>query len=151
MDQQEDIYIENGSPILGKEEYIFWSTRMKIYLKALGPGVWNALITDYIPPKIIRTPTQKKSNKNNANAIEAILDGISQSIKRKIGPCVSAKEPWVKLENIYSNEEITQTNLAICKYDSEDITQDEENLFIGTITQTSKYNLDVEREVNLET
>ena len=151
MDQQEVIYTENGSPILGKEEYIFWSTRMESYMKALEPCVWNAVITNYIPPKRIRTPTQKKSKKNNANAIEAILDGISQSIKRKIGPCVSSKELWVNLKNIYSNEEIAQANLAIFKYDSEDITEDEENLFIGKITQTSEDNSNVEREVNLET
>ena len=55
------------------------------------------------------------------------------------------------MEKLYSNEEIAQTNLAICKYDSEDITGDEENIFIGTITQTSEDNSDVEIEVNLET
>ena len=65
MDQQEEIYTENGSPILGKEEYIFWSTRMKSYLKELRHGVWNAMIIDYIPLKRIRTPTQKKSKKTN--------------------------------------------------------------------------------------
>ena len=124
---------------------------MESYLKALEAGVWNVVICDYTPPKRIRTPAQNKSNKNNANAIAAILDGISQSIKRNIGPCVSAKELQVKLEKIYSIEEISQTNLAICKYDSEYITEDEENLFIGTITQTLEDNLDVEREVNLET
>ena len=91
MDQQEYIYTENGYPILGKEEYIFWRTRMESYLKALELRVWNAVLNDYIPPKRIRTPTQKKAKKNNANAIEAILDGISQSIKRIIGPCVTSK------------------------------------------------------------
>ena len=84
MDQQEDIYTENGSPILGKEEYIFWSTRMESYLKALEHGVWNVVITDYIPRKRIMTPSQKKTKKNNANAIEAILDGISQSIEGRL-------------------------------------------------------------------
>ena len=116
---------------------------MESYLKALECSVWNAVITNYIPPKRIRTLAQNKAKKNNANAIEAILYGISQSIKRKIGPCVSAKEIWVKLEKIYSNEEKAQTNLAICKYDSEDINEDEENIFIGTITQTLEDNSDV--------
>ena len=73
---------------------------MESYLRALEPGVWNAVITDYIPPNRVRIPDQMKSKKNNANAIGSILDGISQSIKRNIGPCVSAKELWVKLENI---------------------------------------------------
>ena len=77
---------------------------------------------------------------SSANAIKAILNGLPQSIRRKIGPCVSAKELWVKLENLYSNEDITQTNLAICKYDSEYITEDEENIFIGKITQTLEGN-----------
>ena len=124
---------------------------MESYLKALEPGVWHAMITNYIPPKRIRNPTQNKAKKNNANAIEAILDGISQSIKRNIGPCVSAKELCVKLEKLYSNKEIAQANLAIYKYDSEDITEDEKNLFIGRRTQTSEDNSDVEREVNFET
>ena len=124
---------------------------MKSYMKAMGPSVWNAVIRDYIPSKRIRIPTQKKAKKNNANAIEDILDGIYQSIKRKIGPCVSAKELWVKLEKIYSNEEIAQTNLVICKHDSEYITEDEENIFIGIVTQTSEDDSYVEREVNLET
>ena len=33
---------------------------MKIYLKALGYDVWNSVITDYFPPKRIRTPAQKE-------------------------------------------------------------------------------------------
>ena len=50
---------------------------MESYLKALEPCVWNAVIIDYIPPKRIRTPAQKKAKKINANEIEAILYGIS--------------------------------------------------------------------------
>ena len=65
MDQQEEIYTVNGSPILRKEGYIFWSTRMKIYLKALGHDVWNSVLTGYFPPKRIRNPTQNKSKKSN--------------------------------------------------------------------------------------
>ena len=125
MDQQEEIYIESGSPILGKEEYIFWSTRMKIYLKSLGCDVWNAVIIDYSPPNKVRTLAQKKAKKNNANAMAAILDGLPQSINRKIGPCVSAKQLWVNLENIYSNKEIAQESLAIVKDGREDIIEDE--------------------------
>ena len=73
MDQQEDIYTVNRSPILGKEEYIFWSTRMKSYLKALGHNVWNSVITGYFPPKRIRTPDQKKSKKSNSMAMDYLM------------------------------------------------------------------------------
>ena len=90
MDQQEDIYTVNGSPILGKEEYIFWSTRMKIYLKVLRHDVWNSMITDYFPPKRIRTIAQKKSKKSNSMEMELILDGLPDDVKENIGECNSA-------------------------------------------------------------
>ena len=54
------------------------------------------------------------------------------------------------MEKLYSNEEIAQTNLSNCKYDREDITEGEENIFIGKLTQNSEDNSDVERKVNLE-
>ena len=97
MDQQEEIYTVNGSPILRKEKYILWSTIMKIYLKALGHDVWNSMIIDFFPPNRIRTPTQKKSKKSNSMAMDSILDGLPDDVKEKIGECNSAKELWDKI------------------------------------------------------
>ena len=85
MDQQEEIYTVNGYPIHRKEEYIFWSTRMKIYLKALGHGVWNLVIVDYFPPKRIRTSAQKKYKKRNSMAMASILDTLPDDVKENIG------------------------------------------------------------------
>ena len=104
MDKQEDIYIVNGAPIVRKEEYIFWSTRMKIYLKALRHDVWNSVITDYFPPKRIRTPTQNKSKKSNSMAMASILYGLPDEVKENIGECNSAKELWDKIKDLYSVE-----------------------------------------------
>ena len=92
MDQQEDIYTVKGSPILGKEEYIFWSTRMKSYLKELAPDVWNSMITYYFPPKRIRTPAQKKSKKSNSMETDTILDALTDDVKEMICECNSVKE-----------------------------------------------------------
>ena len=105
MDQQEEICIVNGSPILGKEEYIFWSTRIKIYLKALGYDVWNSVIIDYFPPKWIRTPAQQKYKKTNSMEMASILDGLTNDVKEKIGECNSAREPWDKIKDLYSVEQ----------------------------------------------
>ena len=104
MDQQEEICIVNGSPILGKEEYIFWSTRIKNYLKALGHDVWNSMITDYFPPKRTRTPAQTKSKKSTSMAMASILDGLPDDVKEKIGECNSVKELWDKIKELYSVE-----------------------------------------------
>ena len=119
MDQQEYIYTVNGSPILGKEEYIFWSTRMKIYLKALGHDVWNSVITDYFPPKRTRTPAQKKSKKSNSMEMDSILDGLPDDVKKKIGECNSAKELWDKIKDLYSVEQRGEGRLAILEDVSE--------------------------------
>ena len=65
---------------------------MKIYLKALVHDVWNSVITDYFPPKRIRTPAQKKSNKINSMAMASILDGLTDDVKEKICDCNYGKE-----------------------------------------------------------
>ena len=102
MDKQEEIYTVNGSPTLRKGKYIFWSTRMKIHLKALGHDVCNSVITDYFRPKRIRTPAQKKSKKSNSTAMASILDGLPDDVKEKIGECNSTKELWDKIKDLYS-------------------------------------------------
>ena len=104
MDQQEESCIVNGYPILGKEEYIFWSIRMKIYLMALGYDVWNSVIIGYFLPKRIRTPAQNKSKKSNSMEMDSILDGLPDDVKENIGECNSAKELWDKIKYLYSVE-----------------------------------------------
>ena len=54
---------------------------MRVYLQSLGYGVWNSVISDYIPPKRIRTTSQKESKKINSREMEAILDGLPEPIK----------------------------------------------------------------------
>ena len=74
---------------------------MSVYLQSLGCGVWNGVSSDYILPKGVRTTSHKESKKNNSREMEAILDGLPQPIKERIGQCISVKELWVKLEKLY--------------------------------------------------
>ena len=69
MYQQEGID-SNRAQVLNEEKYEQWSIRMRVYLHSLGCGVWNAVISDYIPPKRIRTISQKNSKKNNSKAMD---------------------------------------------------------------------------------
>ena len=107
---------------------------MKNYLKELGHDVWNLVIIDYFPPKRLRTPTQKKSKKINSMEMASILNGLPNDVKKNIGECNSAKELWDKRKYLYSVEERAEGILAILEDVSEDekISEDEENLFIGT-------------------
>ena len=54
---------------------------MRVYLQSLGYGVWNVVISEYIPPKRVRTTSHKESNKINSREMEAIHDGLPQPIK----------------------------------------------------------------------
>ena len=78
------------------------------------------MIFDYNPQKGIRTTPQKESKKNNSRAMETILDGLPQLISEKIGPCLSAKELYVKLEKLYSVEQREETIFSVFKNESDD-------------------------------
>ena len=119
MDQQEGI-ASNRAPELNKEGYALCNIRIRVYLQSLGYGIWNLVISDYIPPKIIRTTSQKKSKKNNSREMEAIHDGLRRPIKENIGQCISTKDLWVKLEKRYLVEQIAEAILDIFENDGDD-------------------------------
>ena len=76
---------------------------MQAYLEAI--GVWKSVVTGYTAPKKVKTSAQKEAKKNNSMAMEAILEGLADIQKKKIGKCISARELWLKLEQYYSNKE----------------------------------------------
>ena len=76
---------------------------MQTYLEEI--GVWKSIVTGYTPPKKVKTSTQKEAKKNNSIAMEAILEGLANIQKKKIGKCISTKELWLRLEQHYSNKE----------------------------------------------
>ena len=94
----------NGAPMFFGNKYEIWKVRMKEYIGSVGCGVWLFVGDGYNPPNKVKLATQKEAKKNNSMAIEAILDGLSYSIKGKVGQCVLAKELWNKLDDLYSFE-----------------------------------------------
>jgi hypothetical protein len=130
----------NGAPILGKEEYIFWSTRMESHMKALGHEVWNSLIIDYFPPNKVRNPSQNKDKKSNSMEMNTILDGLPDDVKENIGECNSAKELWDMIKDLYlyvnSNETYQSEQISVYNDSSDEDSFEEDS--------------DIEAEVNLE-
>jgi hypothetical protein len=45
-----------------------------------------------------------KLSQNNSNAINALLNGLGESIFTKVAHCKSAKDIWDKLQNIYEGD-----------------------------------------------
>ena len=78
---------------------------METYLKCLGEDVWFLVSSGYNALKKPKTTTQKEAKRNNKLAIDTILDGLTDSVKSKVGSCASAKHLWDKLQELYAREE----------------------------------------------
>ena len=54
-------------------------------------------------------------------AMEAILEGIRDIQKKKIGKCNSAKELYIRLEQIYSNKKQEEEDMELMLEDLTDL------------------------------
>jgi hypothetical protein len=79
----------------------YWSNRMETYMKTLGADVWFSVALGYNDLKKPKTATQKEAKRNNKLAIDTILDGLTDSVKSKVGSCASSKYIWDKLQDLY--------------------------------------------------
>jgi hypothetical protein len=77
-------------------------------LKSLGVDVWFSVASGYNALKKPKTTTQKEAKRNNKLAIDAILDGLIDSVKSKVGSCASSKEHWDKLQDLYVREDVEE-------------------------------------------
>jgi hypothetical protein len=96
---------KNGIPQFDGHNYAFWSRRMKTYIQAQGFEVWKSIVDGYKEPVI--PPTNENGRKlklNNSKAKNAILNGLVDSVYVKVMHCISAKEIWDKLQNVYEGD-----------------------------------------------
>jgi hypothetical protein len=97
--------IPNGIPPFDGSNFEYWKNRMEIYLKSLGEYVWFSVASGYNALKKPKTAAQKEEKRNNKLAIDTILDGLTDSVKSKVGSSASTKELWDKLQDLYAREE----------------------------------------------
>ena len=95
----------NTGQLLDGTNYDEWSYRMEMTLRAAGIEIWKLVVTRYIAPKQVKTITQKDARKNNSMATELILEGLTDSIKGRIGSYSTAKELWDQLEQLCSESD----------------------------------------------
>jgi hypothetical protein len=97
--------IPNGTPPFDGRNFEYWKNRMETYLKSLGVDVWFSVSSRYNALKKPNTLAQKEAKRNNKLAIDTIIDGLTDSVKSKVGSCASTKEIWDKLQDLYAREE----------------------------------------------
>jgi hypothetical protein len=95
----------NGIPPFDGRNFEYWKNRMETYLKALGADVWISVASGYNASKKPKTTAQKEEKRNNKLAIDTILDGLTDSVKSKVGSCASAEYLWDKVQELYAREE----------------------------------------------
>ena len=81
--------IPNGIPPFDGRNFEYWKNRMETYLKSLGEYVWFSVASGYNALKKPNTTAQKEAKRNNKLAIDTILDGLTNSVKYKVGSWAS--------------------------------------------------------------
>jgi hypothetical protein len=96
---------KNGITQFDGQKHAFWSISMKAYIQAYGFQVWQSIVDGYTTPTVPpRNEKAMKLDENNSKAINALLNGLSDTIFTKVAHCKSTKEIWDKLRNIYEGD-----------------------------------------------
>ena len=104
MDKKSE-FTKHGLPLFDGHNYAFWSIRMKLFLQTQGIDVWQTVLNGYNAPTTIPIDTAgKRLYESNFKAMYAILGGLTGSEFVKVMHCVSAKEIWDKLKNVYEGD-----------------------------------------------
>jgi hypothetical protein len=83
--------IPNVIPPFDGSNFEYWSNRMETYLKSFGEDVWFSVASGCNALKKPKTATQKEARRNTKLEIDTILDGLTDSVKSKVGSCASEK------------------------------------------------------------
>jgi hypothetical protein len=96
---------KNGIPQFDAQKYSFWSIRMKTYIQAQGFQVWQSIVDGYTTPTVPQTNDKAvKLGENISKSINALLNGLSDTVFTKVANCKFAKDIWDKLQNIYEGD-----------------------------------------------
>jgi hypothetical protein len=84
--------------------YEMCNIRMKTFLQEQGYDVSQSVVIGYTATKKLNTTTKKELKRNNKLAMDFILEGLPNSVKEKVGKCLSTKEILDKIHDLYFEE-----------------------------------------------
>ena len=101
MDQQEDMDT-NIPPLFTREDYAYWSVRMRFHMMSLGWKVWAATETKHNIGNQYPTDTvELVEYEGNAKYLNVILSGLTNNVFTKVMQCTYSKQAWDKLNIMY--------------------------------------------------
>ena len=89
-------------PLFDGTNYAFWKVHMKVFLRALGEQVWQAIEVGWIKPKEALVDWDEaiiKEENFNSRALNALFCGVTNEEFRKISSTEVAKEAWTILDH----------------------------------------------------
>ncbi|GJT66899.1 retrovirus-related pol polyprotein from transposon TNT 1-94 [Tanacetum coccineum] len=103
MSTQQDIYAagsENRPPMLNKENYVPWSSRLLRYAKSRPNGklIYNSIMNGPYVRRMIPEPDDQ--------AIQTILLGLPEDIYAAVDSCETAQEIWLRVQQMMKGSDI---------------------------------------------
>nr|GEY99309.1 hypothetical protein [Tanacetum cinerariifolium] len=180
MSMQQDIYeagSESRPPMLNKENYVPWSSRLLCYAKSRPNGklIHNSIINGPYVRRMIPEPgdtnrdvpvnetfhvqtddelTEKELKQIEADdqAIQTILLGLSEDIYAAVGSCETAQEIWLRVQQMMKGSDIgIHEKKAKLFNEWERFTSNEKELIEYYYHQWSRYVIIVHQTKDLHT
>nr|GEX91575.1 retrovirus-related Pol polyprotein from transposon TNT 1-94 [Tanacetum cinerariifolium] len=110
MSTQQDIYVagsESHPPMLNKENYVPWSSRLLRYAKSRPNGklIHNSIINGpYTDDEL--TKKELKQIEADDQAIQTILLGLPEDIYAAVDSCEMAQEIWLRVQQMIKGSDI---------------------------------------------
>nr|GEX78168.1 hypothetical protein [Tanacetum cinerariifolium] len=112
MSTQQDIYAagsESRPPMLNKENYVPWSSRLLRYAKSRPNGklIYNSIINGPYVRRMIPEPGDiNRDIEADDQAIQTILLGLPEDIYTDVNSCETAQEIWLRVKQMMKGSDI---------------------------------------------
>ncbi|GJV52152.1 hypothetical protein Tco_1447893 [Tanacetum coccineum] len=109
MSTQQDIYAvgsENWPPMLNKENYVPWSSRLLRYAKSAAARAVPVPETFHEQTDDKLTEAEIKQMEDDDQVIQTILLGLPEDIYAAIDSCETAQEIWLRVQQMMKGSDI---------------------------------------------
>ncbi|GJX57265.1 hypothetical protein Tco_0287162 [Tanacetum coccineum] len=112
MSTKQDIYAassETRPPMLNKENYVPWSSRLLRYAKSRPNGnlIYNSIVNGSYVERMIPEPCdQNREVEADDQAIQTILLGLPEDIYAAVDSCETAQEIWLRVQQMMKGSDI---------------------------------------------
>ena len=101
MNHEEGL-VANKPPLLIRNNYVFWSVRMRCHLMSLGCKICSSVEKGYkIPDNLPTNRYELYECEPNAKDLNAILKVLADSMFVKVMQCNTTKHAWEKIKIAY--------------------------------------------------